>query len=106
MKYSLRTQGIKLTDLDRGQLDEKIDRLKTHLQPPFVMDVSVIHEKLRSQGDSVTCKITVEQGKKVFHAERVNSSVQNALDETISAVRKELKKEHDKQKSHGGDVQR
>lgn len=106
MKYSLRSHNLTLTDLDQEQMDKKLDRIKKHLMPPYVMDVSVTREVLKSEGESVTCIINVEQGKRVFHAERTENTLQNSLDEAIDAISNELKKEHDKKKRHGGGVQK
>jgi len=100
MKYSFRSQHIEVTELDRQQMDNKLDRLKKHLSPPFVIDVNCIREHLRSAGEMVKCSITIEQGKKVFHADRTASSMQSALDEVIAALQKELAKKHDKRKDH------
>lgn len=87
-------------------MDEKLNRLEKHIQIPFVVDVSLERHMLRSEGETITCIIRVEQGKQLFHAERNDSSLQTALDETIDAMQKELKKAHDKNKRHGGGVQR
>ncbi|MBI1833870.1 MAG: ribosome-associated translation inhibitor RaiA [Candidatus Andersenbacteria bacterium] len=106
MKYSLRTHNLEVSDLDRQQMDEKLDRLEKHIQIPFVADVSLERHTLRSAGETVTCIIRVEQGKQLFRSERSDSSLQTALDEAIDAIQKELKKAHDKNKRHGGGVQR
>jgi len=100
MQYSLRTQHLELTDLDRDQIDNKLNRIKKHLMPPFTMDISMIREQLKSNGETVNVRINIEQGKRVFHAERSDSTVQNALDAAIEAISAELKKEHDKKKQH------
>lgn len=106
MKYSLRLQDIELTDEDQRLMDSKLDRIKKHLTPPYVADISCIRTQLKTAGETVTCIINIEQGKKVFHAERTSDTIQNALDEAVAAVSRELAKEHDKQKRHGGGVQR
>jgi ribosomal subunit interface protein len=105
MKYSLRTEHITLSDLDREQLDKKLSRLNKHLLEHHMIDISILHDTHHQKGNTVTCVINIEQGKKVFHAERTHSTIQNALDEALAAVARELKKEHDKNKRHGGGLQ-
>lgn len=100
MQYSLRTQHIEVTDLDRDQLDHKLDRIKKHLMPPFTIDISIERETLHSSGETVNVRINIEQGKRVFHADRSDATLQNALDAAIEAISAELKKEHDKKKQH------
>lgn len=106
MKHSLRTHNVTMTAIDQQQMDEKLERLHKHLQPPFTMDVVLDRKILKSQGNSITCTITIEHGKHVFHAQRISHTMQTALDQTIDALHQELKKEHDKHKRHGGGVQR
>lgn len=106
MKYSLRLQDVALTDEDQRLMDSKLDRIKKHLIPPYVADISCTRTVLKTAGESVTCIINIEQGKKVFHAERTSNTLQNALDEAVAAVGRELAKEHDKHKRHGGGVQK
>lgn len=98
MKYNLRTEHLELSDLDHEQIDEKLDRLQKHLEPPFVIDVTLQHDTHHRHGAVVTCTINVEHGKKVFHAERSDNTVQNALDEAVNTLQKELGRAHDKDK--------
>lgn len=106
MKYSLRTHNITVTDMDLEQMEKKLETLKKHLTPPFVVDITCAREKLKTAPESITCSITIGQGKKVFHAERTEGTLQSALDKVINAIQKELGREHDKRKRHGGGVQR
>lgn len=94
-----------MTDEDQQLMDSKLNRIKKHLIPPYVADISCTHAQLKSSGETVTCTINIEQGKKVFHAERTADTLQNALDEAVQAISRELAKEHDKHKRHGGGVQ-
>lgn len=100
MKYSLRTEHLELTDLDKEQLDKKIDRLTKHLVPPFMTDITISHDQHHRKGQVITCIINIGQGKKVFHAERSAESVQNALDLVLEALERELEKEHTKRKNN------
>lgn len=100
MKYSLRTENFTLSDFDREQLDKKMERLNKHLIPPFTVDVALLHDTHHNKGQVVTCRINVEHGKKVLHAERTGQSAQDAVDESLVAIKRELEKEHDKKKDH------
>ncbi len=100
MKYSLRTENMELSEFDVKQLDKKIERLRNHLTPPFEMDINIKHDRHHNKGQVVTCKINIEQGKKVLHAERTGQSAQDAIDVVIEAIKHELEKEHDKKKRH------
>lgn len=98
MKFNLRNQYISPTDSDLAQMQEKLDRLDKHLLPPYVADVHLIHDQHHRSGEVVTCIINIEHGKRVFHTERTGGTIQDALDEAIEAVRRELKKYHDIQR--------
>lgn len=100
MKYSLRTEHLTLTDFDQQQLEKKLNRLGKHLLPPFVIDISLLHDTHHQRGPVVTCIINIEQGRKVFHADRSAESIQDAIDRSLQAVAKELRKEHSKHKKH------
>ena len=106
MKYSLRTHQLTVTDMDLEQMEKKLDRLNKHLIPPFVVDVNCEREMLKTAPESITCTIRIEQAKKVFHAKRTDVTLQNALDQAIESIQKELRREHDKRKRHGGGVQK
>lgn len=92
--------------MDRDLMEEKLNRLEKHLRPPFVVDVSLERHQHHGEGVTIQCIIRVEQGKKMFHADRSDESLQTALDMTMDAMQRELAKEHDRQKRHGGGVQR
>lgn len=87
-------------DEDRAMMDKKLSRLKKHLLPPYTMDVRCTHSTHHAKGDVVDCTVNIEQSGKVFHAQRSSSTIQDALDEVIEALEKELGKEHDKRKDH------
>lgn len=97
MKYNL-TSSIDLSDIERSAIDEKVDRLSRHVFPPFTMDMMFDRNKHHKSGDIITCKINIEMHGRVFHAEREAGSVQDALDEVISALKNELERDHDKRK--------
>jgi ribosomal subunit interface protein len=105
MKYSLHAERLTLSATDRQQLDAKLARLRKHLNPPFMIDVVFRHDPHHLKGAVITCAINIKQGKKVFHTERAGQSALTALDQSLAALRRELKKEHDKHKRHGGGVQ-
>jgi ribosomal subunit interface protein len=96
MKYSLQTENIVLTDLEANSLQEKLDRLEKLMRPPFVIDVILRHDRHHRKGDVVTCRVNIEQGKYVFHAERKGGTVADCVDEVVQALQKELQKRHDK----------
>lgn len=98
MEYSLRTDNLTLTDVERDALDKKLRRLQKHLQPPFTTDVTLLHDSHHLKGDVVTCRINIKYGKKVFHAERVGSTIADVVDESVRALDQELAKHHSKQK--------
>lgn len=106
MKYNLTTQHITITEQDHELLDKKLNALLKHLVPPYVTDVLVKKDQHHSKGDIITCSIRIKHGQHVSHASRERDTVQNALDEAIEAIRRELKKIQDKDKRHGGGVQR
>lgn len=100
MKHSLRLEHIEISDIDREQLEEKLSRLEKHLLPPYVTDVTISHDTHHTSGDVVRCTILIEQGKHVFRAERSRDSVQNAIDDSIGAIKSELLSSHDRRKEH------
>jgi ribosomal subunit interface protein len=100
MKHSLRLEHITLSDTDREQLEEKLNRLEKHVMMPYVTDVTISHDTHHTSGDVIRCTILIEQGKKVFRAERSNSTVQNAIDASIAALKSELLSSHDRRKDH------
>lgn len=98
MKYNLHTHHLDLTDLDYEQLEKKLDRLTKFLKTPYTTDVTFKRSTHHNKGQVINCKINISQGKKVVHADRQEGSVQDALDETIDALRHSLAKMHDKEK--------
>jgi len=98
MKYSLSTDHIQLNDADIKALEEKMERLEKWLKPPFTVDVSIKHDKHHRSGDVIGCRINVQQAGKVYYAERKNSTVKNAVDRSVAAIKKELNKDRDKKK--------
>ncbi|MEX0650032.1 MAG: HPF/RaiA family ribosome-associated protein [Candidatus Andersenbacteria bacterium] len=100
MKYNLRLDHIELSDFDQEQLDKKMDRLKKHLLPPFMIDVTLSHSTRHLHGNAVGCIVNIQQGKKVYHADRSADDIQTAIDQTLEALRNELEKAHGKRKKH------
>ncbi len=96
MKYSITTQHIELSEVDLSLLDKKLERMEKYLTPPFHTDVVLRHDTHHRTGITVTCIINIKQGKAVFHAERAGESVQEALDEVIGVLKKELQKKREK----------
>ncbi len=81
-------------------VDEKLSRLGKYLTPPWQVDVVLERDKHHRSGQVITCRINIEIGKKVWHAERVNSSISKAIDDAEKAVSRELQKYRDRKKSH------
>lgn len=98
MHYSLTLQHIELSELDRQQLDEKLARLDKLINFPATIALVVRHDTHHRQGDVVTCTITLGLDRHHLHTERTASSVQDAFDEAIGALKQELAKHHDKHK--------
>lgn len=100
MKYSLTLRHIELSDLDRQQLEEKLNRLYKHLVPPYEIDVLLAHDTHHTQGDVIRCRVNIEQEGKVYHAERSEGSVQDSIDSVVNALKSELLASHDRRKEH------
>lgn len=100
MKHSLRTEHIELTEADKEKLEDCLNRLEKHIEPPFVTDVTISHDTHHTHGNVIRCVIMIEHGKKIYRAERSENTVQNAIDEAYSALKSELASDHDKRKDH------
>jgi ribosomal subunit interface protein len=100
MKHSLTLEHIEISESDREKLEEKLDRLYKHLVPPYEIDALIAHDTHHTQGDVIRCRINIEQEGKVYHAERSEGSVQDAIDSVIAALRSELLSSHDRRKDH------
>lgn len=100
MKHSLKLERIEISDMDRKQLEEKLDRLHKHLVSPYVIDVLIAHDSHHTQGDVNRCRINIEQEGKVYHAERSEGTVQDAIDSVIAVLKSELLSSHDRRKEH------
>lgn len=98
MKYSLTAQHIELTEADVALLDKKLERMEKYLRPPFHTDVVLRHDTHHRTGDAVVCTINIEQGKTVWHAQRQGESIQEALDEVIAVLKRELIKNRDRRR--------
>jgi ribosomal subunit interface protein len=98
MQYSLTTQHLELSELDRQQLDEKLARLDKFITTPATVALVVRRDTHHRQGNIVTCTITVDMDRHRIHTERTASSVQDTFDEAIGALKQELVKHHDKHK--------
>lgn len=95
MEYRLSTDKVEITDEDRQLMDKKFNRLQKILETPFVVDVRITRDTHHRNGDVVNCKIVIEQGKHVFHADRTADTIQTALDEALEAMQKELQRHHE-----------
>ncbi|MEX1111951.1 MAG: ribosome-associated translation inhibitor RaiA [Candidatus Andersenbacteria bacterium] len=100
MKYNIRLEHMEISEFDQDQLEKKLARLEKHLTPPFVTDVTISHNARRLHGNVVECRINIQQGKKVFHADRNGDDVQTVIDDCIGALKNELQKYYEKQKAH------
>ena len=103
MNYKLTTKHIDISDQDRDMMDEKFGRLEKHLTVPFRLEVMLQHDTHHRHGDVVTCRLNVNQFGTTLHAERSRDSVQNAVDESVDALKRELikhkEKDQDKRRS-------
>ena len=100
MKFSLATNNMEVPEAERAQMNEKLTRLQKHLEPPFVVDVVLRRDAHHRQGDVISCRVTIEQGKRVFHVAREAGSIQTALDAVIEGLGRELGKHHEQKKQH------
>lgn len=90
MKYSIQLDKIDVSDNDRQMISEKIERLSTYVIVPYMIDLKFAGDAHHAKGDVVTCVMNIEQGKRVFHAERKSDTVQTSLDLVIAALSREL----------------
>ena len=100
MKHSLTLEHIEVSDLDKEQLEAKLDRLYKHMLPPYEIDVLIAHDTHHNQGSVVRCRINIEQEGKVYHVERTEDTIQDAIDGVIAALKSELVASHDRRKEH------
>jgi len=100
MQYSLSLQHLSMSEADEQLLNEKLDRLKKHLLPPYTVQIRFTRSTHHQKGDVVTCIVNIEQGGEVFHAEKDASTMQDALDEVVAALMNNLERAHDKRKDH------
>lgn len=100
MKHSLTLEHIAVSDLDKEQLDAKLDRLYKHMVPPYEIDVLIAHDTHHTQGNVIRCRINIEQEGKVYHVERNEDTVQDAIDKVIAALKSELTASHNRRKEH------
>lgn len=98
MKYSLFTEHVTLGDTDLDLMEKRMDRLERFLTPPFQVSVVLRHDTHHRRGDVITCRINIENEGKVFYAKRVSGNIQNAVDETVSVLKKNLARHKDKLK--------
>jgi len=96
MEYSLSTDHITITPHDQELLDKKLAKLEKLVHQPYTMSIRFRHDTHHRTGEVVTCLINIGQGRRVFHAERSEDSIQTALDEVIDALKSELHKAHRK----------
>ncbi len=94
MQYSLSTLHIELTKEDYQMLEEKLSRINKFLKQPYKIDILIRHDKHHLKGAVITCRINIEHRQHLFHAEQIASTVQNALDETLEAIKNELSRYH------------
>lgn len=100
MKHSLRLEHITMSEIDKEQLESKLNTLEKHLETPYVTDVTISHDTHHTKGNVVRCTIIIEQGKHVYRAERSEETIQNAIDASLSAIQSELRSSHDRRKEH------
>ena len=99
MKYSLALKNIEIEAKEMDVIDEKLDRLKKILKPPFVCDMVIERDKHHRSGDVVKCRLSLEQEGKVWHSERVANTVTSSVDKVVEVLRKDLRRNADKKLS-------
>lgn len=105
MKYTLSTDNIELGASDIDHLEQCFRKLKPHLQPPYLIEVRVRHDRHHRKGQVVTCTIKVKAQLLTtpFHVERSADTFATACDQAVNVVDHELSAAHDKdKKSHRG----
>lgn len=100
MEYQLQTTNLELSADETKLLDEKLDRISSHLSDPYTVHVRLMRDNHHNKGDVFTCIVNVRMGKNSFHAERTAETVLNAIDNSLESLKQELTKYHDRQKSH------
>lgn len=98
MLYNLRCVHVNLSDLEQDALDKKVNRLVRHLHPPYTINITLQHDTHHLKGDVVTCRMNVKQGRTIFHAERTGSTIADALDGSLDAIKSELERDRDRRK--------
>ncbi len=97
MKYTVSTHGVKLSAYNKDQIGEKTARLEKYLHHPLPVEIV-----FRREGKGmITCTLMYGEGKHVLRAERTNHSLEDSLDEALGALKRELVKQHEKQRSQG-----
>jgi ribosomal subunit interface protein len=96
MKYSLSLKGIELSDRDRDLMEQKLNRLKKRVKPPFRADIVLSHDKRHRTGNVVNCTINFHHMGRIDHVERTADTAQDAIDECIRALKNEIMKKKDK----------
>lgn len=96
MDYIIHLEKLTLSPLEEEAIGKKLSRLEKLLTPPYVVHITLEHDRHHQTGDVITCRLTIEHGKHVWHAERTGGSVADAVDDAIAALKQELNKHHDK----------
>lgn len=96
MEFTLTKKNVELSAEDEKAIAQKLNRIAKHLRVPFVVDVLLRRDTHHQSGDVFSCRINIEEGKKVFHGEREGESTLDALDKTIAVVVQQLEKDHDR----------
>jgi ribosomal subunit interface protein len=96
MKYSLALKGIDLSDVDRNLMEQKLNRLKKRVKPPFRADIVLSHDKRHRTGNVVNCTINFHYMGTIAHVKRTANTAQDAIDESIGALKNEIMKKKDK----------
>ena len=96
MKYSLSLKGVEISDVDRNLLEQKLNRLKKRVKPPFRADIVLSHDKRHRTGSVVKCTINFHYMGTIAHVDRTADTAQDAIDESIRALKNEIMKKKDK----------
>lgn len=96
VKYNLTRKNIELSELDQQEIEEKTQRLKRLIKGPYTFDIVIKRDSHHRQGNVIDCRMTLKTAGNTMHAERLNSTVANVVDEVVEALRKELVKFQEK----------
>ena len=94
MKYTLASHSIEISDFQHDQIVEKIKKLEKHLPDPLPLEIAFTHDS----PEVVRCHLNYGNGKNTVHCEQTGATIEDALDQVIEKLRRELIKRHEKKR--------